>query len=89
MSEILSYVRFNDKLSLLQRITDTDTGEILMELKSSVLTLNIKYFGIILLRYISLLREGRKNLQLQIRTYCNVRGTNELGFIDENSDCPF
>ena len=80
MNEQLSYVRFNDKISVLQQIVDTDTGELLFELKSSVLVLNLKYFCIILYQYIKRLREGRKNLQVIIRTYCNTRGTNEIDF---------
>lgn len=80
MNEELSYVRFPEKLSLLQQIVDTDSGELLFELKSNVLLLNFKYFGIILYQYFKHLREGRKNLQIIIRSYSNVRGTNELRF---------
>ena len=80
MNEELSYVRFPEKLSLLQQIVDTDTGELLFELKSNVLLLNFKYFGLILFQYFRLLREGSKNLQIIIRSYSNVRGTNELQF---------
>ena len=89
MENILSYVRFNSKISVLQRIIDTDSGELLLELKSNVLTLNVKYFSIVLIRYIQLLREGRKNIEVSIRTYSNVHGTNELGFVDINVDIPF
>lgn len=80
MNEELSYVRFPEKLSLLQQIVDTDSGELLYELKSNVLLLNFKYFGLILYQYFKRLREGRKNLQIIIRSYSNVRGTNELQF---------
>lgn len=84
----LQYVRFNQKISLKQEIVDTETGEILLSLDSSVLSLNVKYFAIVLIRFIKLLRENRKNLQVTLRTFSNVRGTNELGFVDD-SNCPF
>lgn len=79
----LQYVRFATRVSLLQEIVDTDTGEILFSLESHPLTLNVKYFCLIILKYIQFLREQKNNLQLRVRVYCPVHGTNELGFVDE------
>lgn len=84
----LQYVRFATRVSLLQEIIDTDTGEILFSLESHPLTLNVKYFCLIILKYIKFLREQKNNIQLRIRVYSPVRGTNEIGFVDETS-CPF
>lgn len=80
MLDTLAYIRFNTKVSVLQQIVDTDTGELLFELKSNVLLLNVKYFGIVLYQYIKRLREGRKNLQVIIRSYSNTPGTKEIDF---------
>lgn len=82
MNQDLSYVRFNNKVIVLQQIVDADSGELLFELKSSVLLLNVKYFGIILFQYLKRLREGRKHLKLIVSASCPVQGTNELQFFD-------
>ena len=68
----LNYVSFPRKVSVKQEIVDTDTCEILLHLESSILFLNLKFFGLILKQYISLLR-AKTNLQITIRSYCNVK----------------
>ena len=43
----LNYVSFPRKVSVKQEIVDTDTGEILLHLESSILFLNLKFFGLL------------------------------------------
>lgn len=64
----LDYIRFDKKVSLRQEIVDTNTGEVLFHLDSSVLLLNFQYFFIILRKFFSLLRQNR-NIYVSIRTY--------------------
>lgn len=66
----LDQIRFKQKLSCRQEIIDTDTGEVLYSVNSSVLFLSINFFCMILRKYFNILRTHR-NIQLQIRTYQN------------------
>ena len=69
MDKIFSYVLFELPISVHQEIVDTSTGEILYSVDSNVLSLNVKYFTLVLFRYIKLLRERRYCLQLNVRTF--------------------
>lgn len=68
----LNCISFPRKVSVQQEIVDTDTGEVLLHLESHLCFLNLKFFGLILKQYISLLR-AKTNLQVTIRSYCNVK----------------
>lgn len=68
----LNCISFPRKVLVHQEIVDTDTGEVLLHLESSLCFLNLKFFGLILKQYISLLR-AKTNLQVTIRSYCDVK----------------
>lgn len=88
----LDNITFSQKVSVMQQIVDTDTGEVLFEVESSVLFLTIKFFTLLLRNYFKFLRQSR-NIQVFIRSYINVTSSPELDFSDDrqfdNTFCPF
>lgn len=79
MENSLSYVFFNRKISVVQEIVSTDTGEVLVHIESSVLKFTLQYFSVILLKYFQLLRES-PNLYLTIRCYSDKSIQSNLDF---------